>query len=170
MYDTENTEEILEIKFVKIRENSKLPFKKNAEDACYDLYFCPDEESIDTMWHRDELKSGKQIKPGESVLLQTGLKAHFPVNYMMKIDDRSSIASQRKLIVGATIVDPTYTNEIFVNLINVGTETEFIREHERVAQFYFIEKKKCVISSISEEEHSSLLSWSTRTGGFGSTN
>ena len=156
--DIENFENKLDlIKFVKIRENSKAPYKKHSSDAGYDLSWCPSDLNQDYF----------VIKSGSSVLLETGLKFEFPPGYVMEIKNRSSIASKKQLIVGACVVDCGYRNEVFVNLINVGQQDETICNGDRIAQFVIYKIESPVFNEVKEE----LLSNTDRgMGGFGSTN
>ena len=52
-------------------------------------------------------------------LVPTGLKISLPPNTVALIKERGSIASLG-LIARAGVIDPGYTDEIFVNLVNVG--------------------------------------------------
>jgi dUTP pyrophosphatase len=53
---------------------------------------------------------------------------------MLEIKNRSSIAAKRSLIVGACVVDSGYDGEVFVNLHNIGTETQIVKPGEKIAQ------------------------------------
>ena len=75
-----------------------------------------------------------RIEPGQSVVLGTGLKFGIPHGYMMQIMNRSGVAAKRKLIVGACVVDSGYDGEVFVNLHNIGTETQVIQAGDKIAQ------------------------------------
>ena len=108
----------MELEFYKIREDAKLPHRAHPTDAGMDLFYCPDltQESV-CIWRPNR---SFRVPPGENCLVPTGLKVDLPPRYMLEIKNKSSIASKRQLIVGACVVDPGYTGEIFVNLINVG--------------------------------------------------
>jgi dUTP pyrophosphatase len=53
---------------------------------------------------------------------------------MMQIMNRSGVAAKRKLIVGACVVDSGYDGEVFVNLHNIGPDTQFIQAGDKIAQ------------------------------------
>ena len=110
------------IEYYKIRENIPSPRRANPSDAGMDLAFAPD--------------SGEcvVIEPGDSVICATGLKFGVPHGYMLQIMNRSSVAAKRSLIVGACVVDAGYNGEVFINLHNVGAETQTIEPGERIAQ------------------------------------
>jgi dUTP pyrophosphatase len=44
------------------------------------------------------------------------------------------MAAKRHLIVGACVVDAGYDGEVFVNLHNIGTETQTIAPGDKIAQ------------------------------------
>jgi len=110
------------IEYYKIRETALAPRRANPSDAGMDLAFSPD--------------SGEcmVIEPRDSVICATGLKFGVPHGYMLQIMNRSSIAAKRSLVVGACVVDAGYNGEVFINLHNVGTETQTIEPGERIAQ------------------------------------
>ena len=160
MIDTENPESStqIELQYVKLRQSAKAPIKAHPGDVGYDISFCPDEytSSIDAF-------KRLRIEPGWSVLLETGLKIKVPHGYCLEIKNRSGITSKRMLVVGACIVDPDYTGEIFVNLINIGKETQFIESGERCAQFVVYKVESPTMKEVSSVEN-------TRRGlGFGSS-
>lgn len=162
----------MEIKFVKLRENSKLPFKKHTNDAGYDLSWCPNLLSDDVQGDRwvdgtlYNLHCG--IKPGESVVLRTGLKSLFPAGYVMEIKNRSGIAAKKGLLIGACIVDSTYRGEIFVNLHNVSDKEQIIEPGDRIAQCIFYQIENVQVEEISEKEYDENET-TRKDGGFGST-
>jgi dUTP pyrophosphatase len=53
---------------------------------------------------------------------------------MMEIKNKSGIAHKRQLLVGACVVDSGYEGEVFVNLHNIGTETQHLEPGSKVAQ------------------------------------
>jgi len=118
------------VKVYRVRSSAKLPIRAHDTDAGMDLFFCPEEKQI------------LGIEPGESVLLPTGIKMEVPSDCMLQIMNKSGIASKRNLITGACVVDEGYTGEIFVNLHNIGTNTNFIESGEKIAQGVFVRIEK----------------------------
>jgi dUTP pyrophosphatase len=53
---------------------------------------------------------------------------------MMEIKNKSSVAYKRQLLVGACVVDSGYEGEVFVNLHNIGSETQHLDPGDKVAQ------------------------------------
>jgi len=79
-----------------------------------------------------------RIAPGESRLLQTGLRFEVPHGYMLEVKNRSSVASKRSLVVGACVIDSGYAGEVFINLHNIGLETQLVTPHSKIAQLVMV--------------------------------
>ena len=107
-----------------LRGNDFPPLRANPSDAGLDLRWCPKEQS----------ETALSIGPGESVLVPTGCTFGIPHGYMMEIKNKSGVAYKRQLLVGACVVDSGYEGEVFVNLHNIGTETQFLEPGDKVAQ------------------------------------
>jgi len=156
----------------KINESAKIPFKKREDDAGYDLYWAPNEDEIliETLYLEDkEYKKCKMIAPGESVVLNTGLKVNFPKHYVLEIKNRSGIASSKQLLVGACIIDSSYTGEIFVNLHNVSKTPKVIEKGERIAQFVVYVVEPVSFVEIDNEQYSKEIISDRGDNGFGSS-
>jgi len=65
-----------------------------------------------------------------------------PQGCMLQIMNKSGIASKRHLITGACVVDEGYDGEIFVNLHNIGQDTEYIELGQKIAQGVFVRIEK----------------------------
>jgi dUTP pyrophosphatase len=92
------------------------------------VYYCPDDFST----------SARRIEAGEGALLQTGLRFEVPHGYMLEVKNRSSIAANRNLIVGACVIDSGYAGEVFINLHNVGNDTQMIEKGTKIAQLVMV--------------------------------
>jgi dUTP pyrophosphatase len=112
------------LQYHMIRGNQFPPLRANPSDAGLDLRWVPTEASENAL----------SIGPGESVLVPTGCKFGLPHGYMMEIKNKSGIAYKRQLLVGACVVDSGYEGEVFVNLHNVGNETQYLEPGDKVAQ------------------------------------
>jgi len=110
------------IEYHRTHFNSHPPTRGNPSDAGLDVYFSP------------KTREAVTIEPGQSVILPTGLKFGVPHGYMLEVKNRSSVASKRSLIVGACVVDSGYDGEVFVNLHNIGNETQVVDPHTKIAQ------------------------------------
>ncbi|MBL97468.1 MAG: deoxyuridine 5'-triphosphate nucleotidohydrolase [Legionellales bacterium] len=127
------------VKVFKVHENAKIPKRAHPTDAGIDFFYCPEKPST------------LAIEPGQSVLLPTGIKMEVPQDHMLQIMNKSGIASKRSLITGACVVDEGYTGEIFVNLHNIGTKTNFVESGQKIAQGVFIKIQKPDLCEIMED-------------------
>jgi dUTP pyrophosphatase len=116
------------LEYERVRGDVISPTRSNPSDAGLDVYFCPDDGEV----------KGINVHPGESVLLQTGLKVGVPHGFMLEVKNRSGVAAKKNLIVGACVIDPGYDGEIFVNLHNIGTESAFLGRNAKIAQLVLI--------------------------------
>jgi len=105
------------------------------------------------------------IKPGETVMINTGVILEIPKGYCGMIVPRSGLGSKGirlKSTVG--IIDSDYRGELLVALENNGKQPVFIAENERVAQLLIIPVSFPTFVPVKK------LSVTGRgTGGFGST-
>lgn len=102
------------------------PIRENPSDPGINIHYNPENEASVT------------IMPGESAVLGTGVKFGIPHGYILQIMNRSSLATDRDLIVGANVVDPGYDGEIYVDLHNVGKEPQTIRPKDVIAQIVLV--------------------------------
>jgi len=150
------------LQYYMIRDNVFPPTRSNPSDAGLDLRWSPEDAAVTAM----------RIEPGESVIIPTGCKFAIPHGYYLKIENRSSVAAKRKMIVGACVVDSGYENEVFVNLHNIGDETQIIRPGDRIAQAVVI---PIVHARFVASDTPDIYDWHPITisdrgdGGFGST-
>jgi dUTP pyrophosphatase len=148
------------LQFLKLHPDVTLPTRKNASDA-----------GADIRWFSPELPE-LELKPGESVKLKTGLKTHVPHGYALLVMNRSGLASEKVLKVGAQVIDPGYKGEIMINLHNDGLSVQKISHGDRVAQLLLIPVVhfRAFECESEEELYATPLYISERgTGGFGSS-
>lgn len=126
------------VRVYRTRPKAKLPERAHSTDAGMDFFFSPVEGV------------SARIKPGQSVLLETGIKMQVPPDCMLQIMNKSGIASKRHLITGACVVDEGYTGEIFVNLHNIGTEIEFVEPGQKIAQGVFVRIEKPLLLEVED--------------------
>mgnify|MGYP005832022969 CR=1 FL=1 len=104
------------------------PTRGHPSDAGLDVYYCPESPR----------GTEEQLEPGFSAILPTGLRFGVPHGYMLEVKNRSSIASKRGLIVGACVIDSGYDGEVFINLHNIGHETQTIKPGTKIAQLVLV--------------------------------
>ena len=115
------------VEYAKVREMAFTPSRANPSDAGLDVHYSP--EGPHSKIH---------MAPNTSRIIPTGLKFAIPHGYMLEVKNRSSVASKRQLLVGACVVDSGYEGEVFVNLHNVGVESQVIVPGDKIAQLVMI--------------------------------
>ena len=122
---------ITELKFTKIR-GVKSPTRANPADAGLDVYVPYDLTRVDMNKMIEMTKcnirvdistqtgcaSNIVIAPGESALIPSGICVNVPEGYVLKVEDKSSVAVLKGLHVTAGIIDSPYTGEILVHVVN----------------------------------------------------
>jgi dUTP pyrophosphatase len=137
------------MKIKRVADTATLPQKAHAGDLGYDLFAAED----------------ITIFPGETKLVSTGVAIQFPVGYGGTIQDRSSIATKRKLFTVAGVIDNGYVGELKVALHNSGYNLQKIETGDKIAQLVPIP-----VTNFSIEEVEEVYSADQRgEGGFGST-
>lgn len=139
----------------KLTEDSKIPTKAHYHDAGFDLYA--------------RLEKDRIIYPGESAVIGTGIKVAVTEGYVMQICNRSGLASKHQLFVGAEIVDPGYSNEVFVNIHNFGKLDYTIKDGDRIAQFLVYQVSANMLELDPEKYETMMKSFDRGMGGFGSS-
>jgi|SRR5690625_2512297 len=128
-----------------------IPKRATKDSAGYDI-----EAAIDTV-----------IKPGEIVLVKTGIRVKMPKNEVVLMFPRSSLAIKKGLMMsnGVGVIDSDYyyadnKGHIMIPLYNFKSEEVLIKKHERIAQAIFTNYFK----TTDEDQNDTV-----RLGGFGSS-
>lgn len=76
------------------------------------------------------------LSPGQRALIPTGLHIGLPAGTVGYVCPRSGLAAKHRITVtnAPGVIDPGYTGEIFVNLINLGHLPYTIQRGDRIAQ------------------------------------
>jgi dUTP pyrophosphatase len=115
------------LRYEKIRMGAKSPSRSNPSDAGLDVFYCPEPNARPLMIH-----------PGQTAILETGLKFEVPHGFMLEVKNRSSMASKKQLLVGACVIDPGYSGEVFINLHNVGMKPQIMSAGDKIAQLVLL--------------------------------
>lgn len=148
----------MKIECHKMREDVLSPVRANPSDAGLDVFFCP--------------QNGQSVflSPGDSKLLETGLKFGVPHGYMLEVKNRSSVAYKRSLVVGSCVIDSGYNGEVKVNLHNIGNELQQVHPGEKIAQLVMIPVVHFRVDFVEDKLYQEDITISARdAGGFGST-
>lgn len=148
------------IEYYRLRESARPPIRSNPSDAGLDVYYCPENGEATT------------LAPGENAVLQTGLKFGVPHGNMLQVMNRSGMAAKKSLVVGAHCIDSGYDGEVFIDMHNIGTESQTLNPGDKIAQLVMV---PVVSFRALETQKDDLYNWETITisrrgaGGFGST-
>lgn len=131
-----------------------LPHHADAGSSCFDL--------------RARVNHSVHLKPGERVLVHTGIHTALPTGYEIQIRPRSGLAYKNGVTVlnAPGTIDASYRGEIGVILINHSAETFTINRYDRIAQATVCKVQHTAWVQVAVEE---LPSSDRGTGGFGST-
>ena len=164
------------IEFLKTRE-VKEP-KRSYGDAGVDIYIpTKTEEFVEVLKEKnkniDIINNSILINPFEDILIPSGLKSYFTEDTALISLNKSGIATKKKLVVGAQVIDSTYRGEIHIHLINTSNEIVSIDFDSKIVQLvpFFIDSGEIVTrNNISAEEFYGE-SYDTARGekGFGSS-
>ena len=143
---------IYKMKVQKLRD-VKTPNRGTSVSAGIDFYVPEDFETT-------------TLKPGESVLIPSGIKVQIPRGYALIAFNKSGVAVKQGLSVGACVVDEDYEGEVHLHMINTSDKDQVIATGQKIVQFVLIP-----VSYFDVEEVDEIQSRNTErgAGGFGST-
>lgn len=106
------------------------------------------------------------VKPGERVLVPTGLQMEIPFGYELQVRPRSGLSLKSPLLIvnSPGTIDCDYRGEVNVIVGNFGADEYAIEHGVRIAQLVIspvIQAKYSVSNTLGETKRG--------TGGFGST-
>ena len=142
---------MVQIKVVN-KGNQPLPKYQTAQSAGMDL--------------RANIDAPVLLKPLDRKLIPTGLHIALPEGYEAQIRPRSGLAIKKGITVINTpgTIDPDYTGDVGVILVNISNEDFVVQPGDRIAQMVinkFEQAKFEVVEELDETERGE--------GGFGHT-
>jgi dUTP pyrophosphatase len=140
------------MKVLKTR-NVKLPSRGTPESAGIDFYTPNDFETA-------------SLKPGQSVLIPSGIKVQVPRGYALVAFNKSGVAVKQGLSVGACVVDEDYEGEVHLHIINTSDKDQIITTGQKLVQFILLPINYDNVEEVHELQSRNTLRGS---GGFGST-
>lgn len=138
----------MQLQIKKLTDTAVVPVFAHTTDAGMDLF-------------ADEVV---EVKPGERVLVSTGIAMAIPEGYVGLVWDKSGLAVKRGIKTMAGVIDAGYRGEIKVALLNTTDETQSFEIGDKVSQMLIqkIEQPEMmVVNELSDTERGE--------GGFGST-
>ncbi|QEK12223.1 dUTP diphosphatase [Crassaminicella thermophila] len=137
---------------IKTKDNVSLPKYETIGSAGMDL--------------RANIKEPIILKPGQRVLVSTGLYIQLPEGLEAQVRARSGLAVKYGigLVNGVGTIDSDYRGEIKVPLINWGDEDFYINPEDRIAQMVI-----CKYEKVTWDQVEFLDETERGSGGFGHT-
>lgn len=143
------------MKIVKVR-NVKTPTRGTRLSAGLDFYIPEDFET-------------RQVWPGESINIPSGIRARVPRGCALIMFNRSGIATKHQLQVGACVVDEDYQGEIHLHVMNVGKEVVILKPGMKLVQGLLMPTFYVGMEVLESEDELFPQSTERGHGGFGST-
>lgn len=142
------------LKFTKTRD-VKSPVRAHETDAGIDFFIPNDFEKV-------------VLKPGDDVLIPSGIKVLVPRNFALIFKEKSGVATKKKLTIGACVVDSDYRGEVHLHLFNNGNVDQELNPGDKITQGLLIPIALDTPEEISNEEYDKNET-ERASGGFGST-
>lgn len=143
------------LKFCKTRE-VKSPVRGHDTDAGIDFFIPDDFEPV-------------ILEPGDDVCIDAGIKVIVDKGYALIFKEKSGVALNKKLTIGACVVDSDYRGIVHLHLFNNGRESVTIGPGDKITQGLVVPISLCKPEEISPEEYSKYEDTERGEGGFGST-
>lgn len=120
---------------------------------------------VDLRYHGDHTI---YLKPGDSILVPTGIRVVLPEGYELQIRPRSGLALKYSVTVlnSPGTIDSGYRGQIGVILINHGKEPFLISPGDRIAQAVLTRYENISWLPVNDEKYDEYTS-ERGSGGFG---
>jgi dUTP pyrophosphatase len=114
----------------------------------------------------DDRENGLVIKPGQRLLIPTGISMEIPLGFEVQVRPRSGLSFKTSLMVvnSPGTIDADYRGEVKIILGNLGDTPEIIGHGDRIAQLVLAPSLQANFEVVSE-----LTDTARGAGGFGST-
>tara|TARA_R110000824_G_scaffold55277_2_gene152442 strand:- start:1277 stop:1807 length:531 start_codon:yes stop_codon:yes gene_type:complete len=173
----------MELKYYKMNGGVQEPHLATEGAACFDIHahlkksdsvtvyeMGNNKTTIKTEGYKEQERQEEvriRIRPGDRVLVPTGLILDIPEGHSVRLHTRSSISLKKGLIMpnGEGIIDSDYYHQTFVMLYNASADEVLIKNGERIAQGELVK----TLTYIIEETKDVPEQKTNRVGGFGST-
>lgn len=151
----QNIYKLKDMKILKLRE-VKTPTRGTKKSAGIDFYVPDDFKPL-------------FLNPGHSSLIPSGIKAKIPEDHALIAFNKSGVAINKNLQVGACVVDEDYQGEIHLHVTNIGDHYTTVDPGEKLVQFLLVPISYNEVEVVIDEHD--LFSEKTERGegGFGST-
>ena len=110
--------DLINLKFVKLSSNIKTPSKSTKFAVGLDIHS----------------PATYIISAKDQTMIPTGLRIQIPPGHYWHLCSKSSLAMKHHVHVGAGIIDPDYTGEVKVLLLNLGHKPFQVSSADAIAQ------------------------------------
>ena len=126
--------ELIELPFVKMSANVVTPTRATGGSVGLDFY-----SPVDYV-----------VPPHSQLLIPTQIKLQIPLGYYGRLASKSGLAILHQLHVGAGVIDPDYTGEIMVLMINAASRDYSIKKGDPIAQLILEKVSIPILREIKE--------------------
>ena len=142
---------------------TEILIKRFSKDINLPKYETEGSSGMDLAAH---IQNSVQIKPGNTVIVPTGIAVSIPKNFEIQIRPRSGLAAKNQISVLNTpgTIDADYRGELKVILINLSDKIFVVEKGLRIAQMVV-----CPVVRAKLKEVETLNDTKRGSGGFGST-
>ena len=126
--------DFVELQFVKMSPKAVVPTRATKYSIGLDL--CSPDNYL--------------ICPKKQVLIPTQIKLGIPPGYYGRIASKSHLAIQNEMHVGTGVIDPDYTGEIKVLLINNSKHYYQVKSGEPIAQLILEKASMPILKQVKE--------------------
>ena len=126
--------DLIELPFVKMSTNAVTPTRATEGSVGLDFYSPAD----------------YIIPPHSHLLIPTQIKLRIPLGHYGRLASKSGLAILHQLHVGAGVIDPDYTAEIMVLLINTASHVHPINKGDPIAQLILEKVSIPILKEVKE--------------------
>ena len=126
--------ELIQLPFVKMSANVVTPTRATEGSVGLDFYSPAD----------------YIIPPHSQLLIPTQIKLQISLGYYGRLASKSGLAILHQLHVGAGVIDPDYTGEIMVLMINAASRVYSIKKGDPIAQLILEKVSIPILREINE--------------------
>lgn len=146
------------MRFCKVRD-VKTPERGTSKSAGLD-FFVPTDISM--------LHYNLTLAPWQSVNIPSGIKLEIPEGHTLIVMNKSGVALNQCLQVGACVIDEDYQGELHLHVTNIGPKSTSIEPGQKLVQMVLV---PVVYADLDEVTIGEIHLGNTErgTGGFGST-
>jgi len=124
----------MKIAVKKLYKDAQLPKTMRAGDAAMDFYAYKDYE----------------IKPGERIIVETGVVIAIPNGYWGNVRDRGGLPAKHGIHTMGGVFDSNYRGEVQIILINLGSEIYNIKVGDRICQMIIEKHEDLEVEEVDE--------------------